>query len=126
VDDKPTVSPAVNPDGTIFKNLIQIRITQWLTVLLDLLPLEERLKKKKYNGQLAANVVRQDLIELKKGLMVAKTIEETVPISKAIRDLKVVRKGKKEKTLQACLCLSIAFSCSSWMMPERVFFLLRD
>jgi hypothetical protein len=32
--------------------------------------------------------------------MIAKTIEETVPISKAIRDLKVVRKGKKEKTLQ--------------------------
>jgi hypothetical protein len=49
------------------------------------------MKKKKYTGQLQANAVRQELIELKKGLMNAKTVEETVPISKAIRDLKVVR-----------------------------------
>lgn len=49
---------------------------------------EEKLKRMRYAAQQKAHTLRLEFIELKKSLMTSKTLEESLPVAKAIRDMK--------------------------------------
>lgn len=49
---------------------------------------EERTIKKRYAAQSTTHQIRQMVVEVKKGVMLAKTVEECIPWAKVIRDIK--------------------------------------
>jgi hypothetical protein len=49
---------------------------------------EERNTKKRYAAQASCHVVRQQLVDVKKGVMLAKSVEDCIPWAKVTRDLK--------------------------------------
>eukprot|EP01122_Echinamoeba_exundans_P004202 TRINITY_DN14219_c0_g1_i1.p1 TRINITY_DN14219_c0_g1~~TRINITY_DN14219_c0_g1_i1.p1 ORF type:complete len:622 (-),score=159.44 TRINITY_DN14219_c0_g1_i1:68-1933(-) len=52
------------------------------------MPPEEAMKRKRFAAQQKSHNLRLEFIELKKSLMLAKTLEESLPVAKAIRDMK--------------------------------------
>jgi hypothetical protein len=49
---------------------------------------DEAMKRKRYAAQQKSHTLRLEFIELKKSLMLSKTLEESLPVAKAIRDMK--------------------------------------
>lgn len=83
VEEKPEIIKEVIPREEVDKNEYE-----------NLTP-EERTTRKRFKALEHSSNIKRELIDLKRAVMMSKTIEEAIRPSKAIRDLKVILDGAK-------------------------------